>query len=150
MALKKKIRSRGRPKETTGTLRTVNLVVEASRFEDFKRHCESEGITTSEGIRQLIENEMEEKNQEAHISNSAIGVAVASLVDRDQYSLTSQGYNTLDTFIEKDQNTSTYWHEYYSNVDDKERLNKHEALTLTINRMVKQRKYFLETGKYLA
>ena len=50
----------GRPKEVQGTLRLQPLNLEISRFQEFKELCEENGISASEGIRQLIENELDQ------------------------------------------------------------------------------------------
>jgi antitoxin component of RelBE/YafQ-DinJ toxin-antitoxin module len=56
-----------------GDLKSVNIMVEIGRFKEFKELCEELGVTTSEGIRQLIEKEVEQKNQ----VGESIPIAVA-------------------------------------------------------------------------
>lgn len=74
MITKKRLRSRGRPKEVPGDLKSVNIMVEIGRFKEFKELCEELGVTTSEGIRNLIDKEVEQKNR---VGQDVTPIAVA-------------------------------------------------------------------------
>lgn len=73
--LKRKVTVTGRPKEIKGGGKQMMLYLDNTRTEDFRKLCAETGITLSEGIRQLMEQELE-KNEvgETNPTNIQYGI----------------------------------------------------------------------------
>ena len=53
----------GRPREIKGGGVAMTLYLNQSRVDDFRKLCNEVGISVSEGLRQLMEQELEKKEQ---------------------------------------------------------------------------------------
>lgn len=51
----------GRPREIGSTGRLVSVYMDSSKMQDFQALCDEMGVSISEGIRQLIEQELGKK-----------------------------------------------------------------------------------------
>ena len=139
--LQRKKRQVGRPAESY-PLKITPLNLDPNKVKDFRELCDEKGISLSEGIRQLIDRELEnEKNESGRLNNP-----IHIMYDQTIKSSKIEG---LDKYIEDNSVTSKYWQEFFRNVDDYNKVIKYEALSLTINRQAKQRANYLKTGKYL-
>jgi hypothetical protein len=128
----------GRPREVKGVGKPTMLYLDETRLSDFKKLCEEQfGISTSEGIRQLMEQELEK---------NAIGLVNPIAVNFN--AKRSIGNNSLDYYIDNGFVTKQYWKKELENHPN-EKLEKLEAFGLTITETCRQVKHFKNTGKYL-
>jgi hypothetical protein len=139
--LKRKPSKVGRPKELSGIGKPIMLYLDGDRVGDFKRMCQDEyGISLSEGIRQLMDQELEK---------NAVGQSNPIAVNYDFSAKRSIGYNTLDYYLDNGFVTKQYWRKELENHPN-EKLEKLEAFGLTITETCRQVKHFKNTGRYLA
>lgn len=132
MIERRRSRKRGRPKEVPGDLKSVNVVVEIGRFKEFKELCDEEGVTISEGIRQLIEHEVVRKNQVGPVNPIKVNYERENKV----MSLLHYLQETIDV------NTIS---EECSRIDDQKTLAKLKGVAYTINHCADQQSMLLRS-----
>ena len=132
MIERRRSRKRGRPKEVPGDLKSVNVVVEIGRFKEFKELCNEEGVTISEGIRQLIEQEVARKNQVGPDNP----IKIAYKTENKVMSLLHYLKETIDV------NTIS---EECSRIDDQKTLSKLKGVAYTINQYADQQSMLLRS-----
>jgi hypothetical protein len=92
----------GRPREVKGVGKPIMLYLDDARVSDFRRLCESEyNISVSEGIRQLMEQELE-KNEVGQINPTNIQYGL-----RNKLVINNTIMLTLDDFPIKSKNVKT-------------------------------------------
>jgi|SRR5689334_3549666 len=139
--LQRKKRQVGRPAESY-PLKITPLNLDPNKVKDFRELCDEKGISLSEGIRQLIDRELENEKNESGRLNNPIHIMYDQAIKYSKI-------EGLDKYIEDNSVTREHWHKFFGKVDDLNRVDKYEALTLTIYNEAKQRKHFLKTGRYL-
>jgi hypothetical protein len=130
----------GRPREVKGGGSAMTLYMDGDITRDFKKLCQEHNISLSEGIRQLMTQELEK---------NAVGLENPIAVNYDFSAKRSIGYNTLDYYLDNGFVTKQYWRKELENHPN-EKLEKLEAFGLTITETCRQVKHFKNTGRYLA
>jgi hypothetical protein len=118
------------------------ISAEKDILKEFQELCDKERKSVSLKLNEMMMDELQ-KNPLGVAGNNPINV------DFNNRSIKSSNVESLDYFIERNAITSRHWHKFYDGVNDIHRLERHEALTLTIQKAVKQRHSYLKTGKYL-
>lgn len=118
------------------------ISAEKDILKEFQELCDKERKSVSLKLNEMMLEEVQ-KNPLGPVAGNPINI------EFNNQSIKSSNVESLDYFIERNAITSRHWHKFYDRVNDIQRLERHEALTLTIQKAVKQRHSYLKTGRYL-
>jgi hypothetical protein len=139
--LERKVRM-GRPREVKGGGCQMTFYMNSDRVNDFRKLCDELGLSVSEGIRQLMEQELE-KNE---IGQSSNPISVNFGLNYSTAKRNSLA-NTMDYYIEKGLVTKQHIKEEIKG-KPLNQLERISAFGRTINATAELEIGYVKTGKY--
>lgn len=143
----------GRPQQLHD--RTSMMVTfERDRLREFEEQCQKHGVSVSEGIRQLIEEDLEKKELGDRRSNydplNLNSISQPSPAKRKKTSIKNREYDaleTLDYWVDTGMSTRRHWDNAFSTIDDRIKMQRVHNMCLCMNMSSEDRLTFLKTGR---